>query len=194
MKRSLSILYCTGLLATVVVLGCTSPPRDFASASFGLSLDPTRSEVVTPEPLAKEPAPKAETEDEPEHWNHLAFSIGAIAQRNEEGVRLALEYERLLTAQVGVGAMAEADTRPVDGYSLLVPVFFHPVPRLGLIAAPGYNFRTDSDEEDGFMLRLGITWKFEVLERFCIVPEVYYDILEGGERGGVVALAFGVGF
>jgi hypothetical protein len=62
------------------------------------------------------------------------------------------------------------------------------------MAALGYNFETDSNKDDGFMLRLGLTWKFEIGERFSIVPEVFYDILEGGNRGAVAAVAFGVGF
>ena len=131
---------------------------------------------------------------EPGHRNHMALAIGAISDYDEEGVRFALEYERLLTDQVGIGAMAEADTRPVDIYSLLVPLYFHPVPRLSLIGALGYNFRTDENDGDGWMLRLGIGWRFEIFERYSIAPEVFYDVLEAGDRGGVVAIAFGMGF
>lgn len=185
---------CSLLLFVLLGFGCASASRDFPVPSPAPNLDPTLFEFVPLEPPAKEPAPKAESEDEPEHWNHLAFSVGEVAHRDEEGVCLALEYERLLSPQWGVGAMAEFHANPVDAYSLLVPVFFHPVPQLGLIAAPGYNFRTDKDDEDGWMLRLGLTWKFEFLERFSIAPEVFYDILEAGERGGQIAIAFGVGF
>lgn len=184
----------SSLLALLLGFGCASAPRDFTVPSFEPTYDPMRSEAVALAAPAKEPARKGKSDEEPEHWNHLAVSIGAIHQRNEEGARFALEYERLLAPQWGIGGMVELDTPPVDTYTILVPGFFHPDPRLGLMAALGYNFETDSNKDDGFMLRLGITWKFEIGERFSIVPEVFYDILEGGNRGGVAAVAFGVGF
>ena len=134
------------------------------------------------------------------HLNELAIAFGEFNEADETGVRIGIDYERRsldgwtkhLDERWGIGAMIDFDAKPVESVLVAAQLVYHPVESVGLVLAPGYSFNDEAS--DSLVLRLGSRYAFRLSEPFTISPEIFYDIMEGGRRKGVLAIALGYGF
>lgn len=72
--------------------------------------------------------------------------------------------------------------------SLAALVSFHPGGHWRLFAGPGYEF---AENEDEFLIRIGVGYEFSVGDDWTLAPELVGDFLEGGKRTYILGLAVG---
>lgn len=123
----------------------------------------------------------------------LAVSVGYALERkrgkDEEAGTISLEYAYRFSQKWSVGGAIEAlgddVTRDV---SLAALVSFHPGGHWRLFAGPGYEF---AENEDEFLIRIGVGYEFLVGDDWTLAPELVGDFLEGGKRTYILGLAVG---
>lgn len=80
----------------------------------------------------------------------------------------------------------------------VVPVVFHPVPRLKLFAGPGFESKPEEwERKTVFLFRVGAGYSIELGGRYSITPTLELDFLaeeDGRARAFVYGASFGVGF
>lgn len=134
--------------------------------------------------------------------NALTFAVGEFNQAAQTGARFAVDYERrfpegwgILSPRVGLGLIADGSSNPVETLLLGAQVLYHPVEPVSLILASGFSDNDDPDTgADSWLLRLGVRYSFKVADTVSFGPEIYYDVLEDGERKNVFAFALTFGF
>lgn len=134
--------------------------------------------------------------------NHIAFVSGLAQEQkpfsggDHRGLVVGFEYIRLFKPDWGVGATFEyvsfdgAQTREAI---LAAPLSYFPADGWRLLVAPGVEFRERGDPEE-IMLRLGVGYEFVFPNHMTLAPEAQLDLMPGGERVFVLALALGFGF
>lgn len=175
--------------------------------SVGLSLFLALATATAPAQLAfaaSEPSESSGKRTSARHAHHAALALGTIVQTEGgtgETERIGLEYEYIwtnpqsaFTERWGVGGMIEFDRPPIDSLFIAAQFAYHPVPQARLVVAPAYNLGRGDEGKDSWALRVGMVWEFEVGERFSIAPEIFFDVLEAGDRAAVLAVALGYGF
>lgn len=102
---------------------------------------------------------------------------------------LGLEYERRLSAEFGIGVIAERAFGDLDFSVYAVPFAYH-AGHLKLYAAPGIEDSRHHGSE--FLFRLGAEYGFAVGE-YEISPQFNIDFVDG-EEALVLGLVFARGF
>ena len=107
----------------------------------------------------------------------LALFVGITDDRGDNAFSMGLDYEYHLSELIGVGGLLDVAGSDVRSFVVGVPVFFHPVGGLLLLAAPGVEHQNDGSNE--FLIRIGVGWEFEAGERFTIIPIANIDFVDG---------------
>jgi len=120
------------------------------------------------------------------HRNHFGGFLGASthSDTDETGFTLGLEYARQFAPRWAVGAYTELVGGDLErDIILLVGAVFYPMPRLGLVVAPGVEFASkdvehhgvvEKEDETEFLLRLGAAYGFPVGQA-SLGPAVFVD-------------------
>jgi hypothetical protein len=122
------------------------------------------------------------------HKHYVAGFIGGADEGRDEGLALAVEYERRLNARWGIGGMLEHTYGDLDTWVLAIPVAFHNGP-WKLYAAPGVE---DAEHGSEALLRLGVEYGFRS-GKWEISPQFDIDFVDGKEIF-VLGVAFGQWF
>jgi hypothetical protein len=160
------------------------------------------------------PAVVPQEEAESERLNELALVIAGSSDLEEDETffTLGVEYERRITARVGIIAEVEY-LFDADRWIAAVPVVFRPARGVKLFAGPGFE-RADDDEGDeevgeepidgraegsatSFLFRIGGGYTFELEGRYSISPTLSLDFVrEEGTwaRALVFGVSVGIGF
>lgn len=169
---------------------------------------------LAPTALAQEHGEEAETEHgEVEHHEHhrnylflfLGGTTESISDEPETYFSAGLTYERRVSDLIGLGVGGEfvfgGEGREALAGLLLI---FHPAGGLGLAIGPGMEIgkevhvddlgHEEEETEVRAALRAGVTYEFEVGEKFAIAPAVYVDFIDGKDPALVWGLEFGLGF
>lgn len=109
---------------------------------------------------------------------------------NDNGFSYGLGYEYRFIRSLGVGVTGEGTTGDLRDAVLLFPLCVHPWRGLKFVVAPGAEF---SDDPTEFVLRLGLSYEFEIWKHFSISPEFNVDLVDG-EQTLVYGLSLGWGF
>jgi hypothetical protein len=142
------------------------------------------------------------------HKNYLFLLLGgtteSISDDPETFFSAGLTYERRVSDLIGLGIGGEfvfgGEGREALAGLLLI---LHPVGGLGLAVGPGLEIAKESHGEEGHAeeetkthaaLRTGLTYEFEVGEKFAVAPAVYLDFVDGKDPVLVWGLEFGLGF
>jgi hypothetical protein len=132
---------------------------------------------------------QAESEPEGER-SETMNSIGAFAGftgagRRENGLTLALTYERRITESFGIGAEAERVSGDLDFWLVTVPFAYHRG-AWKLFAGPGVE-KLDGGDYEG-LVRIGGEYGFEISEKWEISPVLAFDFIDGDTEviGGVL--------
>lgn len=160
--------------------------------------------------LAQEPrastGASAREEPELERRNEVAAIVAGTWESEEDDTffTLGVEYERRLSARVGITVEAE-HVFDLDRRIIAAPVVFRPTPGWKVFAGPGLESakeEEEGDEEPGversdegrdtrFLFRVGTGYVVELAERYSIGPTLSVDFVrEGG--AWTQAVVFGV--
>lgn len=101
------------------------------------------------------------------HRNHFGGFMGASTHSDtgDTGFTLGLEYARQFTPRWAVTVVTEQVTSDLErDVILLAGAIFYPLPRIGLVVAPGVEVAKKDAEHDEteFLLRLGASYGFPV--------------------------------
>lgn len=136
----------------------------------------------------------ASAADLPHHFAVFA-GLGVESKEgreDENGFALGLEYEFRFHKRWGIGGVVEGlGQETIRNVLVVVPVSYHPVGGLRLVAGPGMEF---TPKKDKWALRLGVGYIFHVSERWSLSPEIFLDLIETGENTWIAGLALGYGF
>lgn len=128
-----------------------------------------------------------------ENRHHINFSAGIDDETSEKGgYRVGIDYEYHFAELWGAGVIFDRTMGRIDESLLAVQFIAHPFTHLGLVAAPGYNFRLGA--ADSFAFRVGAFYEFELGAHLALTPAIYYDFLENGVRSTIVTVGLGIGF
>jgi len=137
------------------------------------------------------PAQEGETETEAFERNKVGFAVGMTgAGRRENGMTLALIYERRVTESFGIGAEAERVFGDLQFWLFMVPFEYHRG-RWAIFAGPGIEMQDDGDDEP--LIRIGTRYGFELTENWEIEPAFAVDFVDD-EVEVVAAFEFVRGF
>jgi hypothetical protein len=132
---------------------------------------------------------QAESEPESER-SETMNSVGAFAgftgaNRRENGLTLALTYERRITESFGIGAEVERVFGDLDFWLVTVPFAYHRG-SWKLFAGPGVE-KPDGGDYEG-LIRIGGEYGFEVSEKWEISPVLALDFVDSDTEviGGVL--------
>jgi len=133
----------------------------------------------------------SQAETEPEGGRSETMnSVGAFAgftgaSRRDNGLTLALTYERRITESFGLGAEVERVFGDLDFWLVTVPFAYHRGP-WKLFAGPGVE-KLDGGDYEG-LIRIGGEYGFEVSEKWEISPVLALDFVDGDTEviGGVL--------
>lgn len=139
-------------------------------------------------------APTATAADHP---HHIALFAGYATESKPpkddvNGFALGLEYVYRFHSSWGIGGVIEGlgqDT--IRNVLVVVPVSWHPVAGLRLVAGPGMEF---TPKKDKWALRIGAGYNFHLSDHWSLSPELFLDLIETGENTWVAGLALGYGF
>jgi hypothetical protein len=154
-------------------------------------------------------------ETEEHHENHLAVFLGGTHAEDRTDVTFGLDYERRPWQRVGFGLIFDYAGGDLREYIVAGAVIFHPVGGLTLTLAPGLERRPvegETGEEHGgeheagvastevsggresvFVFRLGLSYEFELGERWSLAPQFNLDFVDG-ETVEVFGVSVGFGF
>ena len=132
-----------------------------------------------------------------DHPHHIALFAGWATEskpprEDVNGFALGLEYEYRFHSNWGIGGVLEGlgqDT--IRNVLVVVPVSFHLVGGLRLVAGPGMEF---TPKKDKWAFRLGAGYIFHISDHWSVAPELFVDLIETGEDTWVAGLALGYGF
>lgn len=109
----------------------------------------------------------------------LSLFAGITDDRGDNVFSMGLDYEYHFSELIGVGALVDVAGGDVRSSVLGIPVFFHPVGGLFVLVAPGIEFQDDDDNE--FLVRLGVGWEFELSEKWTLAPVFNIDFVDSEE-------------
>ncbi len=118
------------------------------------------------------------------HKHYFAGFIGGADEGRDEGLALALEYERRLSPRFGIGGVVEHTYGDLDTWVYAVPLAYHNGP-WKLYAAPGIE---DGEHGSESLIRLGVEYGFH-RGNWEISPQFDIDFVDGEE-----IFVFGVAF
>jgi hypothetical protein len=132
--------------------------------------------------------------------NHLALFLGASSnlEHSHTAFTLGLDYEYRFAEKFGTGLLAEYIFEDQAEVLLGVPIVWHPVQNLKIMAAPLVAFSILKVIPDGTQLhlelglRLGTAYDFH-FKNNSIGPAINLDFIDGNTVL-VYGLNFGVGF
>lgn len=196
--RATALLALSGLL----LVGCQAAPmpQEPASVEQPRDSEPAAADTDQPaqHPRTEDPqGPDYEAttrgKSEKHHFhNRVSFLIANTVEAGEHDQTIGIEYERYLGDHWGIGAFIDWFEGEHDSELVAIAGFYHPVPEVGLMIAPGYQFRDGKDDRAAF--RVGMFYEFDLNERFAIAPSIYTDFLSGGERSSVLGVSVNVRF
>ena len=114
----------------------------------------------------------------------LALFVGGGKEEGASGEKhsakaLGLTFEYRITDLWGIGVAVERlDVHEEANHVVVVPVSYRFGGGFKAFAGPGYEFKAHGDK-DKALLRLGLSYGFEINENWGIAPEVIYDMLDG---------------
>lgn len=165
-------------------------PRNFVGIAtllvVPMFLGPAALEGQGLEAAAENVSEGQETAGHEFHRNHFGGFLGAAthSDNDETGFTLGLEYARQFTPRWAAAAYTELVSGDLErDIILLVGAVFYPMPRLGLVVAPGVEFASKDVEHHGevqredeteFLLRLGAGYGFPVGQA-SLGPVVFVD-------------------
>ena len=145
--------------------------------------------------------PAIAADDEHHHLNHIAFLVGAAQEVHEDGNRekggvIGIAYDRRLSDSWSLAfsleqeAFGERTQRHGLFFAGASYNITHPWTVFG---GPGVESR-ERGEPDHALFRMGTGYHFKLGRRFSLSPELYIDLVSGGSRVYVFALALGYDF
>jgi len=135
------------------------------------------------------------------HKNHIAMFIGAttIVDHHLTLFSVGVDYEYKLEyfhEKLGIGLGGEFLTGETTALIASIPIFYHPVSNLTLLAAPlivyekEHNEHSDAETEEAmkafFAYRLGVNYSFHI-NNISISPGINFDF------GDTMAIEYGLG-
>ncbi len=157
------------------------------------------------EPAPESPVAEHHSPDQEFHRNHFGGLIGGSthSDTDETAATIGLEYARQFSPWWALAVYTELVSSSLER-DIIVAVggIFYPVRRLGLVLAVGaesaetdveHNGEIETENETGFLLRMGVGYGFRVTPQAGLGPMVLVD--KAGDRWTVVyALSMVVGF
>jgi len=136
------------------------------------------------------------------HPNHIGLFLGVTAGGREGGdegeatATIAFEYERRLSALIGIGFLGEFVGGERRNDAAMVALSFRPWRRPRFVIGAGWE-RSEAAEHSATetepLLRLGFGYAFEVVPGNSITPEINLDFVDD-ETLVVAGVTIGWGF
>jgi len=113
------------------------------------------------------------------HKNFLGVFLGLAAESDssENGLALGLEYERLLSPSIGLGAVVERTFDDLESWSYIAPVAYH-TGHWKFYVGPGIEDPDDHDSE--FLVRVGVEYGIDI-NGWELAPQFDIDFVDGDE-------------
>ena len=120
--------------------------------------------------------------------NEIAGFVGLAHEHSDYAPALGLEYERRISATLGIGLLAERTLGDFDSWVYALPFTFH-VDEWKFIVAPGIEEKHGHTED---LLRVGVGLEYEMNE-IKVTPGFSVDFVNS-ETIYVLGISFGIGF
>ena len=135
------------------------------------------------------------------HLNHVAILLGTASEKQKDGHResggmIGIAYERRVAEKWSFAAAYEEEAfgDKTQRHSIVfVGARYELNDRWSVFGGPGVEFRKLGEREHA-LLRVGAAYGFDLGRGFSLSPELSIDIVAGGTRVYVFALALGYGF
>ena len=157
------------------------------------------------EPAPESPVADHHSPDKEFHRNHFGGLIGVSthSDTDEMAATMGLEYARQFSPWWALSVYTELVSSSLERDIIVVAGgIFYPVRRLGLLVGAGvesvareveHNGKIETEDETGFLVRIGAGYGFRVTPQASLGPIVLVD--KAGDRWTVVySLAMVVGF
>lgn len=124
------------------------------------------------------------------------FAGGGVEKHNghsESGTALGVKYELHFHEKWSAGVDLEKlyGSETDRSYVVGLTIGFHPTHNWRLFFGPGYEFHGKKDKA---LVRAGISYEWELNNRWSLSPEVIADFLDGGAKTYVAGLSLGYHF
>lgn len=141
-------------------------------------------------PLVSAQSEDGSEEAEPKSEVAIVFAGTYESESAKNFFTLGAEYEYRFIPKLGVSAAVEwvfeSDGRE---FVFVVPVVYHAVAGLRILAGPGF----EREEDTSFLFRVGVNYAFEFGGRYAVIPALELDFING-EDSVTEAVVYGVNF
>ena len=126
--------------------------------------------------------------DEDLNRNGLSIFVGGVTNSESSAFALGIDYQYRISKIVGVGLVMDYSFGDIESLLLAPAVFLH-VSALEFVVAPGMEL---SNDDISGIIRLGVSYEFELTERLTLSPSLLYDTERNLEESIVYGLAIGI--
>ena len=130
----------------------------------------------------------AQEKDEDLNKNGLSIFVGGVTNSESSAFALGIDYQYRISKIVGVGLVMDYSFGDIESLLLAPAVFLH-VSALEFVVAPGMEL---SNDDISGIIRLGISYEFDLTERLTLSPSLLFDTERNGEESFVYGLALGI--
>ena len=119
--------------------------------------------------------------------NGLAVFVGGTSNSDATAITFGLDYQYRISKLIGVGVILDYASGDIESLLIAPAIFFH-ISALEIALAPGAEF---SNDDTSAIMRVGLSYEFEISEKFTISPSLCFDTERNLEESIVYGVAFG---